>query len=168
MASTRAVIAHRPLESDYEPLVAPMNLTFWPHYQPAGGREGQRYRSWYYYDTPLNFPATQLTVWHSNVIVAFGGATKRLKQLHQGTYNCPTIRGITADDLKIWWLGWVVHLTGDAHQPLHCVSNYGLPGRVGISDYVGNGLQARWGCDPPHVLRWSSDEGGGARRCRDK
>ena len=36
----------------------PMNLTFWPHHTPPGGREGVRCRSWHYYDTPIRFTST--------------------------------------------------------------------------------------------------------------
>ena len=127
---------------DYEPFVAPMNLMFWPHHEPpqSARGEGVRCKSWHYYDTPINFPngGTPPPPWTSNAIVAFAEAARRLKQLHTGSYDGPHFRGMNNDDLKFWWLGWILHLSGDAHQPLHTVSNFGVSGNEGRADAGGN------------------------------
>jgi hypothetical protein len=110
------------LTTAYEPLVLPMNLHF--NGRPSG-KEGLRCRSWHYFDTPINVPAgVQPHVYQSNLLVAWAEAKLRLRQLHKGIYNGPQFAGISNDDLMVWWLAWVLHLAGDAHQPLHAVSNY--------------------------------------------
>ena len=109
------------------------------------GETHDSHSAWHYYDTPIRFTSTQPTVQPSNAAVALTESVTRLTQLHKGTYNGPTFPGITKDDLQVWWLGWILHLTGDLHQPLHCVSNYGVPGHVGQSDNGGNGFKLAGG-----------------------
>jgi S1/P1 Nuclease len=117
-----------PDTTEYEQLVLAMNPAFWPNGQPevAAGKEGMRCRSWHFYDTPINLPHGNPPphIYPSNLIVSWNESKKRLRQLHKGNYDGHHFAGFDNHDLKFWWLAWLLHLAGDAHQPLHCVSNY--------------------------------------------
>ena len=119
-----------PDATEYEQLVLKMNPAFWPNGKPeaGAGNEGMRCRSWHFYDTPINVPPEipPPHIYPSNLLVAWTEAVKRLRQLYRGNYDGPKFTGFSNDDLKFWWLGWVLHMAGDAHQPLHCVSNYAV------------------------------------------
>jgi len=115
--------------TDFEQLVLDMNPIFWPNKKPdaTAGNEAWRCRSWHFYDVPLNDKKHNAVIWQSNLLKAWARATKDLKSLHNGTYNGPKFSGFNNDDLKFWWLAWLLHMAGDAHQPLHCASNYAPP-----------------------------------------
>src|SRR5262245_4644856 len=125
-AATFPDVLKKDAHTAYEPMVKPMNDLFWPGHgpDPDAGREKNRCKTWHYYDTPINFHEPKPEPWPSNLIVAYGEAIKRLGELHSGNYTGPSFTGITNDDLNFWWLAWILHFVGDAHQPLHCVSNY--------------------------------------------
>jgi hypothetical protein len=115
------------LHTAYQPLADRLNTSLWP-----GGvidprvspRERVQCKTWHYYDTPINFAGPQPAVFPSNLEVAYRTAVSRLADLHSGQNNDPLTAGFDPDDLRFWWFGWVLHLAGDAHQPLHCTSNY--------------------------------------------
>lgn len=125
--------------SAWEPVIDWMNSAFWPNQEVPedAGREGVRCKSWHFYDTPIGTTQEQ-HIWESNAIVALQEATLRLKQLNDGNYDGPEFDGVSHAQLKFWWLAWILHLTGDLHQPLHCVANYNVPGHQGESDAGGN------------------------------
>jgi hypothetical protein len=129
------------LHSDYQPFVDQLNTYFWP-----GGvidphvnfRERVQCKTWHYYDTPINYTGTPPVVHPSNLQVAYAEAVLRLTELKSGQNNNPATAHADPDDLRFWWLGWLLHLAGDAHQPLHCVSNYAFNPN---GDAGGNGFQ---------------------------
>jgi hypothetical protein len=53
----------------------------------------------------------------------------------------------TSDDLKSYDLVWLLHLVGDAHQPLHCVSRYDAADLTG--DRGGNNVKITGNAQPP-------------------
>ena len=126
-AATFPDVIKRDLSTAYEPLVSPMNLSLWPNQKPdqKAGNERYRCKSWHYYDTPIRFTGPKPSPWPSNLLVAYPKAVQHLHALHHNKpYTGPTAPNISKDDLKFWWLGWLLHLSGDAHQPLHCMSDY--------------------------------------------
>ena len=48
-------VIKRDAHTAYEPLVQPMNETFWPNHvsDPKASREKNRCKTWHYYDTPI-------------------------------------------------------------------------------------------------------------------
>ena len=117
----------RNIHSDYQPLVDELNTFFWPGgvIDPhVNSRERVQCKTWHYYDTPINYIGTPPVIYPSNLEVAYRHAVLRLTELKSNHNNNPATAHDTPDDLRFWWLGWLLHLAGDAHQPLHCVSNY--------------------------------------------
>ena len=56
------------------------------------------------------------TVEDSNALNALTLARKQFEAIQKGP---------TPDrKMQCWWLYWLEHITGDLHQPLHCVSSY--------------------------------------------
>lgn len=101
-------------------------------------RERVQCKTWHYYDTPINFTGTPPAVFPSNLEVAYAEAVLRLTELNSGANNNPATAQDNLDDLRFWWLGWLLHLAGDAHQPLHCVSNFAFDP---AGDQGGNGFK---------------------------
>ena len=140
LAATFPDIIKNSTKTPYESLIPAMNLLFWDQEAAnAEGREGTRCRSWHFFDTPIKVPAGVVPhLPDSNLVAAVNEGTRRLRQLHTKTYDGPTFAGMTEDDLSFWWLAFLLHVVGDAHQPLHCASNYSVPGNVGKPDAGGN------------------------------
>jgi len=125
-AATFPDVLKRNRHTAYEAMVIEMNANFWPDHQvdPATGNEKDRCKTWHYFDTPIRFTGPKPKIWPSNLLVAYPQAVEWLKQLKQGNYHGPQFPNITVDDLKFWNLAFILHLAGDAQQPLHCVSDY--------------------------------------------
>ena len=114
-------------DTAYEPLVAPSNAT-WIDDKSDYGREGDRCKTWHYYDVPIRYTGAKPKVQESN-------ANNALLLSQEGLR-----RTMGKNDLQAsWWLGWIEHVTGDLHQPLHCVSNYEHDHEDG--DAGGNGVK---------------------------
>jgi hypothetical protein len=100
----------------YEPIIAEMNARFFTDAPPdPKDREAELCKTWHYYDTPLH-DAGHHPIRPSNALNALTLARQQLTTLEKAP---------TQDrKLQCWWLYWIEHVTGDLHQPLHCVSNY--------------------------------------------
>jgi hypothetical protein len=96
-----------------------------PQGAPAAGRnigyrDRLRHAYWHYVDQPLSLDGTP-------------GAPPRVPNL---ATQLRALRAALADpntpeDVKSYDLAWLLHLVGDAHQPLHCVSRYSAADRDG-------------------------------------
>jgi hypothetical protein len=126
-----------PNGTSYEGLVLAMNPIFWPGGvpDPAAGNEGARCKSWHYYDTPIRYHNPPPTPWPSSLKLSWAEATGRVRELALNQYSGPQFAGFSEDDLRFWWLGWLLHLAGDAHQPLHCATSCA---RFPAGDHGGN------------------------------
>lgn len=89
----------------------------------AGFPDMARHTDWHYIDQPLG--ARQGTT------VGDGKLPQRIGELQA------TIAGHGSAARRAWALAWLIHLVGDAHQPLHTVSRFDDEGR---SDEGGNQL----------------------------
>jgi hypothetical protein len=102
--------------TQYESIIPEMNLTFFTKEKPnPANNEHNTCKTWHYYDTAIrdkdSHPAD-----NSNALNALNLAREKLASLEKGR---------TPDrKMQCWWLYWVEHITGDLHQPLHCVSSY--------------------------------------------
>ena len=94
-----------------------------------------RHQNWHYIDEPVRgeFAAVKID-----------------DGLNRGWRNRPTVlsqigtmKSILADRrasdaAKAWALAWLIHLVGDVHQPLHCVSRYAMDASTGkLADDAG-------------------------------
>ncbi|MER3460720.1 MAG: hypothetical protein C4320_02715 [Armatimonadota bacterium] len=121
----------------YAPLAVAYNNTWIPKPDPSD-REQILCKTWHYYDEPIRYTGPKPIVRESNALNALVKAQFSLAELYKKNDN-----GIYAS----WWLGWIEHIVGDLHQPLHCTSNYSVDKVNG--DAGGNkiklGLQGRNG-----------------------
>ena len=62
-------------------------------------------------------------------------------------FRAALAQGGAGDDVKSYDLVWLLHLVGDAHQPLHCVSRYDAADREG--DRGGNAVRIIGNTPPP-------------------
>lgn len=77
-----------------------------------------RHRNWHYIDTPLTGPLAALLVDAANT--TWGKPPNAVSQI---AVMEKILRNRTSTPAaKAWALGWLIHLVGDLHQPLHCVS----------------------------------------------
>jgi hypothetical protein len=100
----------------YEGMIDAMNRLFFVTKPPdPADSEDTRCKTWHYYDEPIRDPAAHPPK-ESNALMAMARAR----------YELGALEGMPAPDRKMqcWWLYWIVHIAGDLHQPLHCVSNY--------------------------------------------
>jgi hypothetical protein len=100
----------------YEEMLESMNKTFFTVTPPdPKDNEDVRCKTWHYFDIPIRDKGVHAPK-DSNALNAFAKAR----------YELSTMQGAAAKDRKMqcWWLAWIAHLTGDLHQPLHCVSNH--------------------------------------------
>jgi len=103
-------------ETDYESIVSDMNARFFKDGPPdRTDREGDRCKTWHYYDTPLR-DTEHHAVRPSNGLRALTLAREQLEDIEQAADKDRR--------MQCWWLYWVEHLTGDLHQPLHCACSY--------------------------------------------
>jgi hypothetical protein len=102
-------------KSIYEDTIVTMNRRFEPEIESTG-REGDRCKTWHYYDVPIRYKGTMPSIRPSNALVALNLAITELTKLERSP----------SSDLKMecWWLYWIEHVVGDLHQPLHCVSSH--------------------------------------------
>lgn len=113
----------------YEPFIDGFNKTWLPAPDPKN-REEERSKTWHYYDVPIRFTGAEPKVSESNALNAIGKAQSELRTM--------TGKG-DSSLLASWWLGWIEHIAGDLHQPLHCVSSYEHDHKEG--DAGGNGIK---------------------------
>jgi hypothetical protein len=102
--------------TQYEEIIDPMNRTFFVTRPPnPADNEDVRCKTWHYYDVPIRDRGSHAPK-ESNALVA----------LAKSRYELASLESTPSPDRKMqcWWLTWVEHLTGDLHQPLHCVSSY--------------------------------------------
>ncbi len=116
-------------ETKYEPYIDAFNKTWLPNPDPKN-REHERSKTWHYYDVPIRFSGAEPKVDESNALNAITKAQSEL-----GAMNAKNDNSLLAS----WWLGWIEHIAGDLHQPLHCVSNYEHNHEEG--DAGGNGVK---------------------------
>ncbi len=95
-----------------------------PTFLLPGFPDMQRHRDWHYVNHSLGHPA--------NAPRSLGQLDKRLDLLASQVADRKA-----EDQERAYALPWLIHLTADAHQPLHVVSRYDAKGR---SDEGGNRL----------------------------
>lgn len=105
--------------------------------QNIGYADLSRHAYWHFIDQPFSPDGSAL------VPAATPNAATQIA-LFRETLASPT----AGDDLKSYDLVWLLHLVGDVHQPLHCVSRYDAPDRQG--DRGGNAVGIM-GNTPPAV-----------------
>ena len=113
----------------YEPYIDDFNRTWLSNPNP-NDREQERCKTWHYYDVPIRFTGKEPAVSESNALNAIAKAQSELRTM--------SAKG-DSSLLASWWLGWIEHIAGDLHQPLHCVSNYETNHEEG--DAGGNGIK---------------------------
>jgi S1/P1 Nuclease len=102
--------------TDYEAIIPDMNLTFFKKDKPnPANNEHVLCKTWHYYDTPIRAAGAH-PVEDSNALNAFGLARMQFSTLQKAA--------MPDRKMQCWWLYWLEHITGDLHQPLHCVSSY--------------------------------------------
>lgn len=121
-AATFADVIKGDRTTTYEQKIQEMNPIFFVKSKPdPNNREDSLCKTWHYYDTPIrdkgDHPAPE-----SNALQALTLARKSLAQLEA---DFPTTSRPNANRIEqCWWVYWIEHVTGDLHQPLHCVSSY--------------------------------------------
>lgn len=101
----------------YENLIAGMNARWRPDEDPdVSPEEATRCRTWHYYNQPIRYRGVKPAVPRSNALNALSLARDELRNLQHASYRNRRLQG--------WWLSWVLHLTGDLHQPLHCTQSF--------------------------------------------
>ena len=99
----------------YEDIIPSMNSRFNPNIASIG-REGERCKTWHYYDVPIRFTGKTPEIDPSNAAAAVNLAVSELSKLNG--------KGLADAKMACWWVYWIEHVVGDLHQPLHCVSSY--------------------------------------------
>lgn len=99
----------------FEDIIPTMNSRFNANVASLGN-EGSRCKTWHYYDEPIRYQGAKPEIDPSNADVALRLSINELAKLNKG--------GLSDLKTACWWLYWIEHVTGDLHQPLHCVSNY--------------------------------------------
>lgn len=106
----------------------------------AGFSDMDRHRNWHHVDHALGRPPAK----ENNS----GELDTRLAKLMQNVGDSQRgVHGNNMENQRAIALAWLIHLVGDAHQPLHVVSRYDEDGR---SDEGGNAL---WIENPFHPRR---------------
>lgn len=101
----------------YEPEIEAWNKAFQPGYDPADkSGEAHRCKRWHYFDVPIKAGEHTPGVEGSNALVC----------LTVARYESGILARQPVKDRRsqCWWLAWQLHVVGDLHQPLHCVSCY--------------------------------------------
>jgi hypothetical protein len=115
-AATYADVIKGDRTTTYEPIIAEMNARFFKDSPPdPKDREAELCKTWHYYDTPIH-DSGHHEVRPSNALNALTLARQQLTDLEKAPDKDRR--------MQCWWLYWIEHVTGDLHQPLHCVSNY--------------------------------------------
>lgn len=108
---------------------------------PAAGQNGGypdllRHKYWHFVDRPFSRDGTPL------VAAPAPNAATQISVMR--TALCASV---TPDELKSYDLVWLLHLVGDLHQPLHCVSRFDRATPVG--DRGGNLVKIVGNVQPP-------------------
>jgi len=108
----------RQTPAEYSVLLPQMNRLFFDGEPPANDNEANRCKTWHYYDVPLRLPegVTAPPRRTSSILIAYPYAIVQLKRLSKTPEK--------ERALQFWWLAWIEHLAGDAHQPLHCAESF--------------------------------------------
>lgn len=87
-----------------------------------------RHQNWHYIDEPLSgeFAAVQID---DGLHPDWRKAPTVVSQI--GVMKTMLADKRTSDAAKAWALAWLIHLVGDAHQPLHCASRYSVDAATG-------------------------------------
>ena len=99
----------------YEDIIPAMNSKFNPNIESIG-REGNRCKTWHYYDVPIRYTGKVPEIDPSNADAALRFAISELTRLNKD--------GLNDRKMAAWWVYWIEHIVGDLHQPLHCVSSF--------------------------------------------
>lgn len=90
---------------DDEPVASPDS--------PVGYADLSRHKTWHYVDLPFSPDGTP------TVEPGTPNAATQIASFRAGLCSATT-----TDELKSYELTWLLHLVGDVHQPLHCVSRF--------------------------------------------
>jgi hypothetical protein len=102
----------------------------------AGYGDLLKHASWHFIDQPFSPDGTPL------IPAAAPNVATQIPALRAGLASPDT-----NDDVKSYDLVWLLHLVGDVHQPLHCVSRYDAEDREG--DRGGNLVKIIGNTQPP-------------------
>lgn len=139
-------VADRPLEAFLHAAIWADEIKGDPNYrdEPHDAQPPQhpsypdrfRHRDWHYIDTPLIGEFGALRVDTSNT--AWRNPPNAVSQI--AVMETLLRDHKSSDAAKAWALGWLIHLVGDLHQPLHCVGRYGTDPATGklVDDQGGN------------------------------
>lgn len=115
-ASTFADVIKGDRNTQYESIIADMNLTFFKTEKPnPANNEHALCKTWHYYDVPVRDKGKH-TPEDSNALNALALAREKLAGLASSSSH--------DQKMECWWLYWIEHIVGDLHQPLHCVSSF--------------------------------------------
>jgi hypothetical protein len=115
-ASTWCDYIKRGQPGPYDEIITKYNTFFEPNMVLEG--EGVRCKTWHYYDIPIMYSGSEPKVRPSNALAAMNLAVKELTAIAKNELADPK--------MAAWWVYWITHVTGDLHQPLHCVSNHSV------------------------------------------
>jgi hypothetical protein len=104
--------------------------------QNLGYADLSRHAYWHFVDQPFSTDGTPL------VPAPAPNAATQIPILRAALANAAT-----SQDLKSYDLVWLLHLVGDVHQPLHCVSRYDKSAPAG--DRGGNDVKITGAAQPP-------------------
>jgi hypothetical protein len=104
--------------------------------QNIGYADLLRHRYWHFTDEPIAADATPVVEAASPNVATQIGAFRAVLRAADAT-----------DDLKSYDLTWLLHLVGDVHQPLHCVSRFDQADKTG--DQGGNKITITGAAMPP-------------------
>ena len=158
-ASTFCDYMKNKTDTIYEEIIPGMNSRFNANIESIG-REGNRCKTWHYYDVPIRYSGTPPEIDPSNANAALTTAMSELAKLNK--------EGLKDPKMACWWLYWIEHVTGDLHQPLHCVSSYEFNPK---GDAGGNGFKIqRLGGETTTNLHsfWDGGIGQAIREDREK
>ncbi|MDI9636846.1 S1/P1 nuclease [Geitlerinema splendidum] len=120
-------------DSGFEKEIQYWNDWAFPVAQQGSNNEATRCRCWHYKNIVIHTEGRQNRVQHAPF-----DAVKAVR-LAQSRFKTES-----TDRMKAFWLYWLMHLVGDLHQPLHCVSSvkYDPTGDAGGNKFALTG-QAR-------------------------
>jgi hypothetical protein len=104
--------------------------------QNLGYADHLRHEYWHYVDQPFSPDGTPLVQ---------APAPNAATQI--ALFRSALADASVSDDIKSYDLVWLLHLVGDVHQPLHCVSRYDKPDPKG--DRGGNSVHIVGNVQPP-------------------
>jgi hypothetical protein len=111
--------------------------------QNIGYADTLKHAYWHYVDQPFSPDGTPL------LSPAAPNAATQIPLL-----RAALAAATTTDDVKSYDLVWLLHLVGDVHQPLHCVSRFDASDAKG--DVGGNNVKISGNVQPPSVTTGST------------